>query len=322
MNFVPPAQMQTLITQYFQGMVPAGQQQQRRGTITVDERTKTLIVQDIAANIKKIQEIVATLDRRTPQVLIEARIVTLTSSFRKELGINWSGQFNADPAHGNALDYRFPYTVNTPFQVNLPTVTGIGSIGPIRLGSIDDVFSLNVRLDAAEVEQKAKTLSQPKIFTQDNVAAAVNSTRTVYVAVGGDSQTPATIQAVPATLSLSVTPRISSDGYITMLVNVSNGTIAQAQAGAAPTTDVQTVNSTVTVKDSETVVIGGIFSTAEAKNLTAVPFLSKIPLIGWLFKSTNPNSTGQSELLVFLTPRILDRSLLKAEESTNISLSY
>jgi type IV pilus assembly protein PilQ len=263
------------------------------------------------------------LDRRTPQVLIEARIVTLESNFRKELGINWSGQFNADPAHGNALDYRFPYTINTPFQVNLPNVfPSIGSIGPIRLGSIDDILSVNVRIDAAEEEKKAKTLSQPKIFTQDNVAATVDSTRTVYVSVGGDAVTPATIQAIPATLSLSVTPRISSDGYITMVVAVSNGVVTPPIAGITPTTNIQTVNSTVTVKDSETIVIGGIFSTDEQKNFTAVPFLHKIPVIGWLFKSTNPNQSGQSELLVFLTPRVLDRSLLKAEESSNVSLSY
>lgn len=191
------------------------------------------------------------------------------------------------------------------------------------MGSIDDIISLNVRIDAAEEEHKAKTLAQPKIFTQDNVAATVNSTQTLYLPVGGtqNANQPATVQAIPATLSLSVTPRISSDGYITMVVSISNGTVSQ-QTGANPTTDIQTVNSTVTVKDSETAVIGGIFLTREVKNFTAVPFLSKIPLIGWLFKSTNPNSSGQNELLVFLTPRILDRSVLKAEESSNFSLSY
>jgi type IV pilus secretin PilQ/predicted competence protein len=322
-NFAEPGSIVSIIDQYFLGRAPAGQQVQRRGTITVDARTKTLIVQDTAENIKKIEEIVATLDRRTPQVLIEARIVTLDSTVRKELGINWSGSFSADPQHGNALDYRFPYTIDMPtFGVNLPSVGDpIGTTGPIRLGSIDDVISIFARIDAAEEDLKAKTLAQPKIFTQDNVAATVSSTQTQYIAVAGDAQTPASIQPVSAALSLNVTPRISSDGYITMIVSLSNGVVGTGPGGR-PTTNDQTVNSQVTVKDSETVVIGGIFATTETKNFTAVPYLHKIPLLGWLFKSTNPHSQTQSELLVFLTPRILDRSLLKAEESSNVSLSY
>jgi type IV pilus secretin PilQ/predicted competence protein len=323
-NFAEPGSIVSLIDQYFQGAIPPEQRERRRGTITVDNRTKTLIIQDTAENIKKIEEIVATLDRRTPQVMIEARIVSLSSLFRKELGINWGGRFSAGPQYGNALDYRFPYTIDMPaFGVNLPSVGNpVGTTGRIVFGSIDDVLSIFARIDAAEEDNKAKTLAQPKIFTQDNVGATVSSGQTQYVPIGGDSQTAASLQAVTATLSLNVTPRISRDGYITMIVSVTNDSI-QTGAGGIPTTNNQSVNSQITVKDGETVVIGGVFQTAEIKNFTAVPYLHKIPLIGRLFKSNLPNSQTQTELLVFLTPRILDRSVLKPEqESTNVSLAY
>lgn len=322
-NFAEPGAIVGIINSYFTG-ANVQNNQQRRGTITVDPRTKTLIIQDTAANIEKIEEIVATLDRRTPQVLIEARIVSLSTTFRKELGINWSGRFNADPAHGNPLGYRFPYTIDVPsFGVSLPQVgSPVGSIGPVTLGSIDDVITIFARIDAAEENYKAKTLAQPKIFTQDNVGASVTSTQTQYVAVRGDSQTAASIQPVSAALSLNVTPRISRDGFITMQVNVTNGAVGTGAGGGA-TTDTQAVNSQVTVKDGETVVIGGIYGTSDVENLTAVPYLHKIPIIGRLFKSTLPNSKSQSELLVFLTPRILDRSILKPEEgAASAAFSY
>ena len=102
---------------------------------------------------------------------------------------------------------------------------------------------------------------------------------------------------------------------------MSNGAVATGTGGGAET-NTQAVNSQVTVKDGETVVIGGIYSTSEQNNLTAVPYLHKIPIIGRLFKSTLPNSKGQSELLVFLTPRILDRNILKPEDGTNAAFSY
>ncbi len=324
-NFAEPQSIVNIITRYFQGaFAQTGQQEQRRGTITVDDRTKTLIIQDTSGNIRKIEEIVATLDRRTPQVMIEARVVSISSYFQKELGITWGGRFSADPAHGNALDYRFPYTVDIPgFGVNLPGVTSpVFSSGDIRFGSIDDVIAIFARIDAAEKENKTKTLGQPKIFTQDNVPATVSAgqVRRITEITTSGGTTTTTTREVQATLSLNVTPRVSNDGFITMTVTVSNDAFTGASGTDTPT---QTVNSEITVKDGETVVIGGIYQTTEAENFTAVPFLHKIPLVGRLFKSNLPNINEKSELLVFLTPRILDRQFLQSEqEGTNISLAY
>ncbi|GAK52828.1 PilQ protein [Candidatus Moduliflexus flocculans] len=338
-NFADPASIVSLIEEYFQGAntTQTGQEQTRRGTITVDQRTKTLIVQDTAANIKKIEGIVATLDRRTPQVMIEAKIVTLQTNYSKELGIRWLGNFNADPEHGNALDFRFPYTVNsqnpegstaqtTGFGVNLPGTSATdsngnplgGTTGWLRFGSIDDVFTLFARIDAAEIDNKAKTLSQPKIFTQDNVPAQVSSTQTRTIPGIGDNTQSTTVSAP---LSLSVTPRISNDGYITMVVQVSNTRFESATLTNLATTG-ETVTSQVTVKDGGTVVIGGIFLTSEGSYFTGVPFLHKIPILGHLFKSTNPNSSTQSELLVFLTPRILDKNVVAPEDQDAADASF
>ena len=330
-NFADPTQIVSLINDYFAGSLPEDQQQNRRGSITVDTRTKTLIVQDTADNIKKIEEIVATLDRRTPQVMIEAKIVTLSTFYAKELGIQWLGNFNVDAQHGNALDYRFPYSVNQQdssgnaslFGVNLPglSVPYAGTTGWLRFGSIDDVITLFARIDAAEMDNKAKTLSQPKIFTQDNVAAEVSAGQTrSKTTIQGDS---ATTETKEVNLSLSVTPRISNDGYISMTVKVQNGRFTSTDTSDL-TTSSEAVNSEITVKDGGTVVIGGIYTTSEYDNFKGVPFLHKIPVLGHLFKSTIPNQTQQSELLVFLTPRILDRNVIapQNEENTEASFSY
>ncbi|MCP4403431.1 MAG: type IV pilus secretin PilQ [bacterium] len=328
-NFAEPGEIVGLIEDYFQGALPESERENRRGTITVDTRTKTLIVQDTADNIKQIEQIVATLDRRTPQVMIEAKIVTLNTLYVKELGIQWLGSFNIDAQHGNALDFRWPHSINsqTPagapsgFGVNLPSSTAIGSTGWMRFGSIDDVFTLFAKIDAAEIDNKAKTLSQPKIFTQDNVAANVSAQQTRTIPSFGDN-TQATTVVAP--LTLSVTPRISNDGYITMVVNVNNTTFVDTSDLSNLATSGQTLNSQVTVKDGSTVVIGGIFLTSEQDNFAGVPFLHKIPVFGHLFKSTMPNATSQQELLVFLTPRILDRNVIsqEVEESADVSLSY
>ena len=326
-NFADPGDIVSLIEDYFEG-TDENDNTERRGTITVDERTKTLIVQDTADNIEKIEEIVATLDRRTPQVMIEAKIVTLSTYYVKELGIQWLGSFNVDAQHGNALDFRWPNSITnvdsdgnaSNFGVNLPSATSIGTTGWMRFGSIDDVFTLFAKIDAAEIDNKAKTLSQPKIFTQDNVAATVTSAQTRTVPASGDNTEATTISAP---LSLNVTPRISNDGYITMTVTVSNTAFVDSSDSSDLSTTGQNLNSQVTVKDGSTVVIGGIYLTSEEDNFYGVPVLHKIPILGHLFKSTVPNETRQDELLVFLTPRILDRNVVSPEEqeSDGVSLS-
>ncbi len=323
LNFADPAQIVTVIEGVIAGRregQPAGP---RRGTITVDARTKTLIVQDTEENIRLIRELVAKLDKRTPQILIEARIVTVSKQFSKSLGINWAGSFNADAAHGNTTGFRFPNSINGNFAVNLPLGASVGSTG-IRLGSIDDVFSLDLNLAAAETEGLATILSQPKVVTVDNKAASIQTgvTFTLATTILVNNTTQTTLQQVNATLSLNVTPRVSADGHILMTVSAQNNSPDFASpittAGGVPPINTQSVNTEVLVKDGETVVLGGILQTDSRRNLTAVPYLHKIPVIGRVFRSTIPDSKNQTELLIFITPKLLNTATVEQSEAGNI----
>jgi type IV pilus assembly protein PilQ len=323
LNFADPAQIVTVIEGVIAGRregQPAGP---RRGTITVDARTKTLIVQDTEENIRLIRELVTKLDKRTPQILIEARIVTVSKQFSKSLGINWAGSFNADAAHGNTTGFRFPNSINGNFAVNLPLGASVGSTG-IRLGSIDDVFSLDLNLAAAETEGLATILSQPKVVTVDNKAASIQTgvTFTLATTILVNNTTQTTLQQVNATLSLNVTPRVSADGHILMTVSAQNNSPDFASpittAGGVPPINTQSVNTEVLVKDGETVVLGGILQTDSRRNLTAVPYLHKIPIIGRVFRSTIPNSKNQTELLIFITPKLLNAATVEQSEAGNV----
>jgi|GEM_PF-318965 len=323
LNFADPSQIITVIEGVIAGRREGQAPGPRRGTITVDPRTKTLIVQDTEENIRLIRELVARLDKRTPQILIEARIVTVNKQFSKSLGINWAGSFNADAAHGNTTGFRFPNSVNGNFAVNLPLGNAVGSTG-IRLGSIDDVFSLDLNLAAAETEGRATILSQPKVVTVDNKAANIQTgvTFTLATTILVNNTTQTTLQQVNATLSLNVTPRVSADGHILMTVNAQNNSPDFSSpittSGGVPPINTQSVNTEVLVKDGETVVLGGILQTNSSKTLTAVPYLHKIPVLGRVFRSTIPDTRNQSELLIFITPKLLNAATVEQDEVGNI----
>lgn len=323
LNFADPSQILTVIEGVISGRREGQQAAPRRGTITVDSRTKTLIIQDTDENIRLIRELVARLDKRTPQILIEARIVTVNKRFSKELGINWSGESNVDPARGNTTGFRFPNSINTDFAVNLPLPDPVGTVG-IQLGSIDDVFSLDLTLVAAETEGRATILSQPKVVTVDNKPATIQTgiTFTVPVTILVDNTTQTTIQEINATLSLNVTPRVSADGHILMSVNVQNNSpnfaVPITTAGGVPPINTQTITTEVLVRDGDTVVLGGILQTNTNRVFTAVPYLHKIPILGRVFRSTIPNTKQQDELLIFITPRLLNAATVEQQEGGSI----
>jgi type IV pilus assembly protein PilQ len=320
LNFADPSQIISVIDGVLSGRREGGQALQRRGTITTDTRTKTLIIQDTDENIRLIKELVAKLDKRTPQILIEARIVTVNKQFSKSLGINWSGSFAADAAHGNTTGFRFPNSATGNFAINLPLGDNVGSTG-IRLGSIDDVFSLDLNLAAAETEGRATILSQPKVVTVDNKAASIQTgvTFTLATTILVNNTTQTTLQQINATLSLNVTPRVSADGHILMTVNAQNNSPDFSSpittSGGVPPINTQSVNTEVLVKDGETVVLGGILQTNTSKQLRAVPYLHKIPVVGRVFRSTIPDTKNQAELLIFITPKLLNTFTVEQGDS-------
>jgi type IV pilus assembly protein PilQ len=297
-----------------------------RGTVTVDTRTNVLIVKDVRANTEKARALVRNLDTQTPQVLIESRIVEANTSFSRELGVQWGGQALASPATGNATGLIFPNTIavsggsegggtglsdNPNFAVNLPVGAGQGLGGALGFvfGSAGGALNLNLRISAAEAEGVLKTISAPKVTTLDNNTARISQGLSIpfsQVSAAGANTT-----FVEARLSLEVTPHITQDGSILMSINAQNNQPDPANTGAngQPAIQRKEANTQVLVKDGDTTVIGGIYVRRGSSQSNSVPFLSKIPVLGLLFKNHRERDERQ-ELLIFISPRILNRQTI------------
>ncbi|MBX5482717.1 MAG: type IV pilus secretin PilQ [Myxococcaceae bacterium] len=295
-----------------------------RGTVTVDTRTNVLIVRDIAEGISKAQALVRSLDTQTPQVLIESRIVEASTNYQRQLGIQWGGHAVASPATGNATGLVFPYsatvaggstatpnggTVTNPeFAVNLPAAVGTGAGGALgfAFGSAGGALALNLRLSALENQGAVKTISAPKVTTLDNNTAKIS--QGVSIPFSQVSASGVNTTFVEARLSLEVTPHITQDGSILMAIKAENNQPDPSNTGAngQPAIQRKEANTQVLVKDGDTTVIGGIYVRRGSNNEAGVPFLSKIPLLGLLFKTTTETEARQ-ELLIFITPRIINR---------------
>jgi type IV pilus assembly protein PilQ len=297
-----------------------------RGTVTVDLRTNVLIVKDVRSNVEKARALVRNLDTQTPQVLIESRIVEANTSFSRELGVQWGGQASAAPATGNATGLIFPNTAvvtggiegTSPgvsdipnFAVNLPVGAGLGSGGALGFvfGSAGGALALNLRLSAAENEGVVKTISAPKVTTLDNNTARIS--QGVSIPFSQVSASGANTTFVEARLSLEVTPHVTQDGSIMLTINAANNQPDPSQTGAngQPAIQRKEANTQVLVKDGDTTVIGGIYVRRGSTQSNSVPFLSKIPVLGLLFKNFRERDDRQ-ELLIFITPRILNRQTI------------
>lgn len=287
-----------------------------RGKITVDERTNTMILVDIKQNLKKMAELIETLDKAPKQVSIEARIVEISREFSQDLGIQWGG------AVGGSTGYNFPSSIGvkgsgdtTPsgtgnYLVNLPAAVGQGAGGGIGmvLGNLAGSKFLDIQLGAMESAGKGKIISNPKIVTKDNVQATISSgTQIPYETV---SQEGTQTQLVDATINLTVTPHTTPDGYVSLTISASKNepSTSTFSASGTPGIETRTIQTEVMVKNGETTVLGGLFETGESESFAGVPWLSKIPGLGWFFKKTSIQSPSkEKELLIFITPKILER---------------
>jgi type IV pilus assembly protein PilQ len=299
-----------------------------RGTVTGDTRSNMLIVTDVIGNLDAAEQIVAQLDTQTPQILIEARIVETNDQFRRQLGIQWGGDFVADQSRGNATGLLFPSTIGiaggaadgqTPiagtssqpnFAVNLPAPAGTGSGGAIgmTLGSLSGAFNLNLRLSAAETQGSAKIISAPRIMTLHNQSASITSGVSIPVSVV--SAAGAQTVFFDAALTLNVTPRVTPDGNIFLDVNVTKNEPDFENTGSRgdPSIVRREARTQLLVRDGDTTVIGGIFQRNTGFSTDRVPFLGSLPIIGPLFRSSSRTDV-RNELLVFITPRIVNRDM-------------
>jgi type IV pilus assembly protein PilQ len=301
-----------------------------RGSLSVDDRTNTLMVQDSADRLADIRRMVQTLDVPIKQVLIEARVVIVSDTFERDLGArfgvttaqtNGSNGLLAVTGNGTGADTMIQsaisnltttgqtYPVTAPalanrYQVNLPAANTAGSIGISLLGGS---YLVDLELSAAQTEGKSETISSPRVITANQKEATIlQGTEIPYQESASSGAT--TTQFKDAVLSLKVTPLITPDNRVVMDIDVRDDAVGQnvlsATGGSVPSIDTREIITQVLVNDGQTVVLGGILETTKTKSIEKVPYLGDIPVLGHLFKSTT-DINNKTELLIFITPKIL-----------------
>ncbi len=301
-----------------------------RGSLSIDERTNTLLVQDTSENLTDIRRLVQTLDVPVKQVLIEARIVIVADSFERDLGARFgvtSAQKNgsngllsvagngigadtmtqsgiANLAKNGLVTPVAAPSLNNRYQVNVPVSNPNGSIGLSLLGGS---YIVDLELTAAQNEGKSETISSPRVITANQKQATImQGVEIPYQESASSGAT--TTQFKNAVLSLKVTPLITPDNRVILDLDVSDDSVGQqvtsATGGTVPSIDTRQIITQVLVNDGQTVVLGGILDTTKSKFANKVPFLGDIPVLGNLFKSTK-TVNNKKELLIFITPKIL-----------------
>ena len=268
--------------------------------------TNSFIIKDTKKGTEDAVQLIGKLDSRTPQILIEARIIEANNNFSRNLGIQWGGKYSSssDTITGGASLGTAPSGNN--FAVNLPASGATSGIG-ISVGSLSKNLVLDVQLSAAERNGDVKIVSTPKVTTVNNRPAKVSGGETFYVKSTSSTTTGTTtaLTSITAVTSLVVTPQVSADGNILLAVETSRDEPDfDKVVDGVPGIVTKSATTTVLVKDGETTVIGGLYKNARRANEYSVPFLSKIPVIGWFFKSKS-RAEENEELLIFITPRIL-----------------
>lgn len=293
----------------------------KRGSSTADVRTNTLFVNDTASKLDEIRRLVAQLDVPVRQVMIEARIVIADDKWGSQLGAKFnvaSGAYrsgrnigiagNIDNAHRISAGST-PLSSDTPIAVNLPVAGAAGSLG-MNILNIANGNLVELELSALESDGRGKVVSSPRIIAPDKKKATITQgTEIPYTtqALSGG----VTVQFKPAILSLDVTPQITPDDKILMDLDIKKDSVGQVVAtpgGSVPSIDTKTVKTSVLVDNGETAVLGGIFEQTTRTDVTKVPLLGDIPILGNFFKKTI-RQQDKTELLIFITPRIIKEQL-------------
>ena len=293
-----------------------------RGLMQISQGTNALVVRDTETKMAVLKQLIEGLDLAVPQVQIEARIVQADTIYARGLGVQWGIQ-NADfgpntfSAVGNLTGAFAPVagtgatTIPRDFLVNLPAqVAGLPS-GPgigYTFGKLAPGFALDLRLSAGELLGLAKVIAAPKITTLDKREAKISQGESIPFQTTSLQGTQTTF--VDANLELNVTPQITSRDpqeigkKIMMRVRATRNAVGARSNPAGPSIDRREANTQVIVRDGETMVIGGVFIDTQNNNVQGVPYLSRIPVLGWLFKNKS-ESVAKQELLIFLTPTIV-----------------
>ena len=272
-----------------------------RGTISTDDRTNRVIVTDNEDRLEKMRFLLKQLDMPEKQVMIEARIVEASSTFTRDLGVNWGLHFS--DASMSVFGMR-QVDVGMGGITSAPPTSGVsstaGGAAGITFGTLGSDIRLDLRLSAAATIGQVKVISTPKIITLNNKAAKISQGQSIpYQTVSAEGTKT---EFVEAALTLEVTPHVAADGTISMKIKATNNS---AGTGTPPPINKKEATTEVQVMSGETTVIGGIYQDSDTDEDTGMPFLQDIPLLGWLFKSNSKQKT-KTELLIFITPKIVN----------------
>jgi type IV pilus secretin PilQ/predicted competence protein len=304
----------------------------KRGTIITDTRTNTMIITDTQASLDAVLGLIEKLDRATPQVMIEARIVESSRNFARQLGIQLGLAYSqiTNRTFPNRIDVRggLPAATNTGglappqppanFLLDLPAAVALGQGGAIgfSLASIGGAI-LDAQLSALESSGQGKIISNPKIATLDNTEAQIQSGRKIPVATVSSEGTRT--EFVDASITLKVTPHVTPNDFISMKITATkNEADFSNVVNGVPTITTREATTDMLVKDSDTVVIGGLYKRTIQSNRSGIPGLSNLPVIGWLFRREQEQDDSD-ELLIFLTPRIIRQTDATEKRQTALS---
>jgi len=283
-----------------------------RGSVAVDIRTNMLLVQDTAVKLDDVRRLVKVLDIPVKQVVIEARIVTVTDNVNEEFGIRWGVTDTiSDGAVSGSLEGAASASsgvvpgLSDRLNVNLPVTEPAGTIA-FQVAKLGDGTLLDLELSALENENKGEVIARPSITTANQQAAYIEQgTEIPYVTASSSGAT--TVEFKQAVLALRVTPQITPDDRIILdlvITQDTRGDTVKTALGEAVAIDTQEIGTKVLVDNGETIVLGGIYQQQLIKAVTKVPVLGDIPFVGWLFR-TQKNLAERRELLIFVTPRII-----------------
>ncbi len=295
-------------------------------SLVVDERTNAIMIRDVRKAIEDASALVAKLDTRTPQILIESNLIETTPTFARALGLRL--QFNSGGANfSTAQGAGSPFAGNATSFPLLPTGAG-GTISVIQ-NVLGGFRNLSAALEAAEKEENIRIISRPSVVTLNNVPSTIRSERilrillpsSTNIATGsGSSAAGAAVatEKVPVGIILTVTPQVSNDGYVLMNINVKSSTLSGQSSGSVIPDELnREAVANVLVKDGETIVLGGILKDTSQESVSGVPYLKDIPVLGWLFRSQRVQKDFE-ELMVFITPRITDAGASNLQSAEQI----
>ncbi|NAZ69102.1 type IV pilus secretin PilQ [Vibrio toranzoniae] len=289
-----------------------------RGSITIDERTNSLLIRELEENIAVIRSIIESLDIPVKQVQIEARIVTVTEGNLDELGVRWgASSTNGSFTVGGSIEGNYPSiapydsnggnsVIDEYLNVNLGATSSNASSIAFQVAKLGSDTLLDLELSALQQESKAEIISSPRLITTNKKPAYIEQgTEIPYLESSSSGATSVAFKK--AVLSLKVTPQITPDNRLVLDLSVTQdrpGQVVKTGTGEAVAIDTQRIGTQVLVNNGETVVLGGIFQHSVSSTVDKVPLLGDLPVLGALFRRSYEN-VGKSELLIFVTPKVV-----------------